>query len=162
MNRICYILYIDWRDNIGTKTSNAVITAYKSGKVLFQGPSPKIEAHKWLSEQSGATKSKQSATAKEIFLCATFYAIQCCTGYWRLFRSHYSCMCLCGRRTNCHSKKLGVKDSKDLKDATIRSLSKEIVKQNIPYSLLVLRNEKYNKLQKQGWPQGKIKAKLFE
>src|SRR5690625_5813232 len=31
---------------------------------------------------------------------------------------------------------------------------------NIPYSLLVLNNEKYNQLQQSGWSQGKMKAML--
>ncbi len=54
---------------------------------------------------------------------------------------------------------LGVRDSKDLKDEKIISIAKEI-KDVVPFSLLTLKNEKYNQLQRSGMSQGKMKAIL--
>ena len=54
---------------------------------------------------------------------------------------------------------LGVTDSKNLNDEKISEIAKKLIK-IIPYSLLVLHNEKYNKLQKSGMSQGKMKALL--
>ncbi len=56
-------------------------------------------------------------------------------------------------------KELGVKDSKDLKDPQIIEIAKLLIK-TIPYSLLVLKNEKYNQMQEKGMSQGKMKALL--
>ncbi len=55
-------------------------------------------------------------------------------------------------------RELGVKDSKTMKDPTIKSIVKDILKTDIVYSSLTLNNEKYNKLQRRGWSQGRMKA----
>ncbi|MFD1039576.1 ribonuclease HIII [Virgibacillus byunsanensis] len=147
------------------KTSNAVITAYKSGKVVFQGSAPDLETSKW-PEPSEKDSSKSSSTQK-----TTTY-----TPPTTLFTSNHigsdeagtgdyfgpiTVACAFVKEDQIELlKELGVKDSKNLKDTTIRSISKEIIRLNIPYSLLILHNEKYNKLQKKGWSQGKMKAML--
>lgn len=59
-------------------------------------------------------------------------------------------------------KAMGITDSKTLIDDRIAEFAKEIVKQKIPYTLLTLENAKYNKLQKKGWNQGKMKAMLHQ
>ena len=56
-------------------------------------------------------------------------------------------------------KELGVRDSKELTDAKIIEIAKQLVS-FIPYSLLVLHNEKYNAFQEKGMSQGKMKALL--
>lgn len=56
-------------------------------------------------------------------------------------------------------KELGVKDSKNLKDPQIVQIARDLIK-TVPYSLLVLRNEKYNEMQEKGMSQGKMKALL--
>lgn len=56
-------------------------------------------------------------------------------------------------------KELGVQDSKALTDEKIIRIAKAILP-HVPYSLLVLHNEKYNELQQSGMSQGKIKALL--
>src|SRR5699024_12857807 len=40
------------------------------------------------------------------------------------------------------------------------TLSEKIISMDIPYSLMILHNEKYNHLQLRGWSQGKMKAML--
>ena len=56
-------------------------------------------------------------------------------------------------------KELGVKDSKMLNDDLMRQMAPDL-KAACTYSILVLRNEKYNEIQARGWSQGKIKALL--
>ena len=56
-------------------------------------------------------------------------------------------------------KELGVQDSKNLNDDKISAIAKQLI-QFLPYSLLILENEKYNKMQKSGMSQGKLKALL--
>lgn len=148
------------------KTPNAVVTAYKSGKVLFQGAAPEIEVQKWnVNKETAIGKQKQQKKT------ATMY-----TPPPTLFTSNHigsdeagtgdyfgpiTVACAYVEKSQIELlKSIGVKDSKNLTDTIIKKLSKEMVKLQIPYSLLVLHNEKYNKLQKQGWTQGKMKAML--
>src|SRR5690625_7671455 len=57
-------------------------------------------------------------------------------------------------------KELGIQDSKKLTAERVRNLSKKIIQLELPYSLLIIHNKKYNTLQQQGWSQGKMKAML--
>ncbi len=56
---------------------------------------------------------------------------------------------------------IGVRDSKLLSDKQIIEMAKYL-KPSIPFSLLVLGNEKYNEMQAKGYTQGKLKAVLHE
>jgi len=56
-------------------------------------------------------------------------------------------------------KELGVRDSKDLNDEKIIAIAK-VIKDIIPFSLMTLKNEKYNQVQQSGMSQGKMKAIL--
>lgn len=151
------------------KTKHAVITAYKSGKVLFQGSSPETEAVKWAAEASGTSdaqnKSKSAAKPfskfappQKLFNENHIGSDEAGTGDY--FGPITVAAVYVEQQQIDILKHLGVKDSKSLTDPVIRQLSKEIIKQNIPYSLLVLHNEKYNNLQRRGWTQGKMKAML--
>lgn len=148
------------------KNANAVITAYKSGKVLFQGASPGIEAQKWVEETTPVASKNQAPSQKvstyeppsTLFEKTHIGSDEAGTGD---YFGPITVACAYVQEAQITKlKQLGVKDSKNLTDDTIRRLAKEILKLRIPYSLLVLRNEKYNKLQKQGWSQGKMKAML--
>ncbi|MBM7597760.1 ribonuclease HIII [Virgibacillus halotolerans] len=150
------------------KNTNAVITAYKSGKVLFQGASPEVEAGKWTfnataKAASGKTKQVKKATTKftppqSLFASNHIGSDEAGTG------DYFGPITVACAYVPSHQietlKSIGVTDSKNLTDPVIEKLSKEIIKLKIPYSLLILHNEKYNRLQKQGWSQGKMKAML--
>ncbi|WP_226370684.1 ribonuclease HIII [Virgibacillus alimentarius] len=148
------------------KTKNAVITAYKSGKVLFQGASPEAEAGKWMNKQQ-VPKSQQKVTSQKtslytppltLFNNSHIGSDEAGTGD---YFGPITVACTYVKKEQIAAlSELGVKDSKNISDEQIRKLSKEIIKSRLPYSLLVLRNEKYNKLQKKGWSQGKMKAML--
>ncbi|MFC3040063.1 ribonuclease HIII [Virgibacillus xinjiangensis] len=151
------------------KTPHAVITAYKSGKVLYQGKSPETEMKKWDSRST----SKPVSSSKKNQTSPSFYHPPA-----NLFLSHhigtdeagtgdyFGPITVAALYVEGHQieelKQMGVRDSKDLSDPVIRRLSKKVVAMNLPYSLLVLHNPKYNRLQKKGWSQGKMKAMLHQ
>ncbi|WP_093216340.1 ribonuclease HIII [Sediminibacillus albus] len=148
------------------KTPSCSITAYKSGKVLFQGRTPNDEADKWgTAEQTAASKIKKSSTSKHqyippesLFISSHIGSDEAGTG------DYFGPVTVAAAFITADQipllKDLGVKDSKHLTDEKIRSIAQELVKQKIPYSLVVLHNEKYNQLQSKGWSQGKMKTML--
>lgn len=148
------------------KTSNCVITAYKSGKVLFQGASPEAELAKWSKDAQFADKKAKKVvqTPREVKLPTDFLTSshsgsdEAGTGdYFGPFT--VAAAFVRGDQIEL-LKELGIQDSKNLTDDRIRELSKTIVQLEIPYSLLIMNNEKYNKLQAKGWTQGKMKTML--
>ncbi|WP_010099072.1 ribonuclease HIII [Ornithinibacillus scapharcae] len=150
-----------------SKAENAVITAYKSGKVLFQGSNPQAEIVKWVSEaneqESAAKVNKVSSPTlytppTSLFAASHIGSDEAGTGDY--FGPITVACAYVDSSQIALLKELGVKDSKNLTDPTIVKLAKEIVQLKIPYSLLVLHNPKYNALQKKGWSQGKMKAML--
>ncbi|KKB34815.1 ribonuclease HIII [Bacillus thermotolerans] len=144
------------------KTPTCAITGYRSGKVLFQGKGAEQEAAKWegtAAKSSPSLKKPPSSVAlpphfsqmsvigsDEVGTGDFFGPITVVSAYVR--KSHLQ-----------ELQALGVRDSKNLTDVQIASIAKRISK-IIPYSLLILRNEKYNTLQQKGMSQGKIKALL--
>jgi len=153
------------------KTRNAVVTAYKSGKVMFQGKNPELELQQWEDKkQSAAITAKPAAVNKKtahpyappetLFAQSHIGTDEAGTG------DYFGPITVSGvfvRKEQIYKlKSLGIRDSKNLSDPVIIELSKEIVKEQIPYSLLVLDNNKYNELQSKGWSQGKMKAMLHQ
>lgn len=152
------------------KTPGCVITAYNSGKVLFQGNDSEKEAGRWGSVYSsavaggggGAKKVSSSSAAKgnlppgisqmsaigsdEVGTGDFFGPITVVAAYVK--KEHIPLL-----------KELGVRDSKDLNDEKIIAIAK-VIKDVVPFSLMTLKNDKYNKLQQSGMSQGKMKAIL--
>lgn len=144
------------------KTTSCVITAYLSGKVLFQGKSPETESNKW-----GAAEEKSSRPKKQthnyhppesLFSSNHIGSDEAGTG------DYFGPITVAAAYVKEHQigqlKAIGVRDSKNLSDAQITDLAKQIVEMKIPYSLLRLPNKKYNQWQRKGWSQGKMKALL--
>ncbi|QKY69623.1 ribonuclease HIII [Lentibacillus sp. CBA3610] len=147
------------------KTANAVITAYKSGKVLFQGKNPAAEADKWteIKEDEPVTPKntrKQTGYTPPDTLLSSSHIGSDEAGTGDYFGPITTAAVFVKQEEMELLKELGVRDSKNLKDASIRKIANDILKLDMPYSLLVLRNEKYNQLQRRGWSQGKMKAML--
>lgn len=154
------------------KTGNATITAYRSGKVLFQGKSPEIEASKWSSttpasaakesnNQSKTTRKKighNYAPPSSLFTSSHIGSDEAGTGDY--FGPITVAAAYVSKEQIPLLKELGVKDSKNLTDDMIQSIAKDLVKMKLPYSLVILHNEKYNDLQRKGWSQGKMKTML--
>ncbi|OLN22643.1 ribonuclease HIII [Domibacillus antri] len=142
-----------------SKVDGCSVTGYRSGKVLFQGKNAELESSKWAGTPAAPKKKSVPNTvlpdgfasmsvigSDEVGTGDYFGPITVVAAY--VENSRISAL-----------KALGVRDSKDMKDPEIVSVAKNLLK-DLPYSLLILRNEKYNDLQESGMSQGKIKALL--
>lgn len=156
------------------KPNGCTITAYKSGKVLFQGQGADIEASKWASGETSSTTTKASTTPRKknaspglqmgkyspppnISQLSIIGSDEVGTGDF--FGPITVAAAFVASDQVELLKKLGVKDSKDLNDQQIAKIAEEIIP-IVPHSLLILRNEKYNELETSGMNQGKLKALL--
>ncbi|WP_077619020.1 ribonuclease HIII [Bacillus sinesaloumensis] len=149
------------------KIPNCTITAYKSGKVLFQGGNAGIEAEKWGTSETGTKASKTSApkaTVRKNASLPSNIATLSMVGSDEVGTGDYFgpitvVAAFVSNEQIALLRELGVKDSKDLNDKQICEIAESII-HVIPYSLLTLHNEKYNELQSKGMTQGKMKALL--
>jgi ribonuclease HIII len=148
------------------KANGCTITAYKSGKVLFQGGTAEAEAVKWGIQTQPDKKSTQVSAKKtpvgfqpptNISSLSIIGSDEVGTGDF--FGPITVVAAYVKKEQIPLLQELGVKDSKNLKDPQIMAIAKDLI-HTIPYSLLVLHNEKYNELQQQGMSQGKMKALL--
>ncbi|RWZ59828.1 ribonuclease HIII [Halobacillus fulvus] len=146
------------------KTPACTITAYKSGKVLFQGKSPESEANRWGSTEAVKKEKTKSSVQhayhpkESLFTSSHIGSDEAGTGDY--FGPITVAAAYVRSDQIAELKAIGVKDSKHLTDPQITMLAKKIVEMKIPYSLLRLNNEKYNQWQRKGWSQGKMKALL--
>lgn len=148
------------------KPINCTVTAYKSGKVLFQGANHQKEAAIWseFTKANSPSSTNLKQTTKTQASKKVDFSRMSLIGSDEVGTGDYF-----GPITVAASfveiadfdklNQLGVKDSKGMKDPEICKIAKQLIKQ-IPYSLLILPNEKYNSLQSKGMNQGKIKALL--
>ncbi|WP_042354844.1 ribonuclease HIII [Bacillus rubiinfantis] len=152
------------------KTTGCSITAYRSGKVLFQGANCESEAEKWRvsdgkkQKPAGAgTTAKAKNTAKNT-LPAGFNKLSVIGSDEVGTGDYFGPITVVAAYVKSENipllKELGVKDSKELNDEKIIAIAK-VIKDVIPFSLMTLKNEKYNVVQQQaGMTQGKMKALL--
>lgn len=143
------------------KLSDTSITAYKSGKVLFQGGGATREAIRWGTTQEKLAKKTSSTkgdTLPEGFALKSVLGSDE-TGTGDFFGPMTVAACYVPADKIELIQFLGVKDSKMLTDDLMRKIAPDL-KDSLSYSILVLGNEKYNTVQAKGWSQGKIKALL--
>lgn len=151
------------------KPANCAITAYKSGKVLFQGAAAVAEAEKW-SGDAEASKDAAKSTAKKSIVKHHSYSPPANIGELSTVGSDevgtgdyfgpITVVAVYAKREHIPLlKELGVRDSKNLKDNQIVEIASQI-KHIVPFSLLTCDNPKYNTLQAKGMSQGKMKALL--
>ena len=149
------------------KTNRCNITAYKSGKVLFQGANAENEASKWSAKASPASaaikppkntvKSHAYSPPSNISEMSVIGSDEVGTGDY--FGPITVAAVYADRAAIPFLKELGVRDSKNIKDPEILQIASQL-KHAVPFSLLSLDNPKYNALQAKGMSQGKIKAYL--
>ncbi|WP_369809888.1 ribonuclease HIII [Gracilibacillus caseinilyticus] len=151
------------------KYNNVTITAYHSGKVMFQGQQAVTESNRWQkiatntkgsSRDQGSVNEHDYMPPESLFRSAHIGTDEAGTGDY-FGPITVSAVYVPEEKTGL-LKSLGITDSKTLTDDRIRVLAKEIVKEKIPYTLMTLHNDKYNQLQKKGWNQGKMKAMLHQ
>ncbi|GKW46758.1 ribonuclease HIII [Planococcus sp. NCCP-2050] len=140
------------------KLTDAVVTVYTSGKVMFQGAGAEREAARWGEVEAASAKT---STAKGDQLPPNFARLSVLgsdeTGTGDFFGPITVAACYVPADKVALAHELGVKDSKQLTDAWMRSVAPDL-KAAFAHSVLTLKNEKYNRVQEQGWSQGKIKA----
>lgn len=141
------------------KTAHATITSYKSGKVMFQGAEAEQEAMRFGEfEAPTTTTSSKGDKLPENFANLNVIGSDE-TGTGDYFGPITVAAAYVPEEKMALLQTLGVKDSKMLTDAKMRAIAPAIM-EAIPYSVLTLHNDKYNKVKEQGWSQGKIKALL--
>jgi ribonuclease HIII len=146
------------------KLPDCTVTAYNSGKVLFQGKGAEEASQKFSGEVS-PSKVKSKTTKPPHRYAPPHNAAELSmigsdeVGTGDYFGPMTVAAAYVSRDQLELVRELGVKDSKHLNDKQIVQIAKELI-HTVPYSLLVLNNEKYNELQQKGMTQGKIKAIL--
>lgn len=145
------------------KVDGCTVTAYKSGKVMFQGKNFAKEVSKWQSISKPSTSKVSTKKPNNSTLPNNFESLSIIgsdeVGTGDFFGPMVIASAFVENKHIPLLKELGVRDSKDLTDEQIGAIAKKII-QFLPYSLLVLHNKKYNELQQAGNNQGKLKAIL--
>ncbi|AMX82677.1 ribonuclease HIII [Geobacillus subterraneus] len=145
------------------KRPDVTITAYRSGKVLFQGKAAEQEAAKWMGEQGAdpAKRQRRESTSPPLeHRLAKLSAIgsdEVGTGDY--FGPIVVAAAYVDRSHIANIAALGVRDSKQLNDEAIKRIAPAIMK-TAPYAVTVLTNAEYNRWQRSGMPQTKMKALL--
>lgn len=130
------------------KTNECVITAYTSKKVLFQGKNAELEASIWT-----------NFTNPEFYL-ESIGSDEVGTGDY--FGPVVVVSCYLSKDKLDVIKKLDIKDSKELTDEKIMKIAPILYKE-LPYSLLVVDNNKYNEvMSKKDMNLNKLKALLHK
>ena len=132
--------------HFSAKKNGTTITAYTSGKVMFQGIGAEQEAAKWGNPLTAkkSTQTNSSSLPKDLQTLSVLGSDEVGNG------SYFGPLTVCAAYVDQTQLKelrtLGVKDSKELKDGQIIQLAK-VLKETIPYQLLVLPPKKYNEIQ---------------
>ncbi|WP_313469430.1 ribonuclease HIII [Carnobacterium sp.] len=150
--------------NFAAKKAAVNITAYNSGKVLFQGHSAQQEAALWASKAMNKPTKKSSSNGSSLNTPLP-------VGFrnWSVIGSdevgngsYFGPLSVVAAYVDQSQlpllKELGVRDSKDMKDAEIITVAKDLIT-FLPYSLLNVMPQKYNAIQPT-MTQGKMKAVL--
>lgn len=130
------------------KTSDCTITAYESGKVVFQGDGADFYAE--------TTNEKDIEKGK---LCATYP--ECGSdevGTGDYFGPIVVCAACVEEKHLPFLKNLKIQDSKQIKDEEIKKIAPQLM-ETLTYSLLILENAKYNSIHETN-NMNAIKAKL--
>ncbi|WP_027724122.1 ribonuclease HIII [Tuberibacillus calidus] len=148
------------------KVNDCAITAYRSGKVLFQGKRALDEATIWEEwSKSLPTKPNQKNNKLEdhdflppenIGELAIIGSDEVGTG------DYFGPIVVCAAFVDQEIKRnlpTGIRDSKTLTDAKIKELAAPLSKL-VPNTILTLSNEKYNQLVEKGYTQTQMKAIL--
>ena len=143
------------------KTADTSITAYKSGKILFQGAGADREVAQWGSKVNKPTstnpKVKGDTLPSNISELSVVGSDE--TGTGDFFGPVTVAACYVRADQLELVRELGVKDSKQLTDELMRKIAPDL-QATLIHSVLTLENVKYNQIQAQGNTQGKIKALL--
>jgi ribonuclease HIII len=136
------------------KRSGCTITAYRTGKVLFQGKEAEQEAAKWMKESD-----QKEAPVSQPPLAAASAIGSDEVGTGDYFGPVVVAAAYVAKDQMDAITAMGIKDSKLLTDEAIRRLAPSLMNM-IPNQTVILSNPMYNDWQRSGMPQTKIKALL--
>lgn len=144
------------------RKDGCTITAYRSGKVMFQGAGNEEEARKWRSQAFTSVSQKPLKTSgtplpENISVMSAIGSDE--VGKGDYFGPLAVVAAYVKKEHIPLLKELGVRDSKNLSDLQITNIAKDLLA-FIPYSSLKLNNKKYNEVQSSGMTQGKMTAIL--
>lgn len=129
------------------KVGNLTITAYTSGKVMFQGANAESEATIWGDLSETPTKKAAASASSLPKGFASWSAIGSDeVGNGSYFGPVVVCATYVEKSKMPLLKELGVKDSKELTDQQIQAIAKD-VRQAVPYRELIVNPTKYNQIQ---------------
>ena len=115
------------------KTPDCVITAYTSGKIVFQGVGADAYVDLLAPQKNVSTNiSYPQCGSDEVGTGDYFGPVVVCAAFVK-------------EEDVSDLKKLNIQDSKAIDDTTIRTLAHTLIKQ-LPHSLLILDNAKYNQI----------------
>lgn len=129
------------------KKNTVTITAYTSGKVMFQGSGAEIEAARWSdlpAKTSGTTKTNDMQLPKDFVTKSVMGSDEVGNGSY--FGPLVVCAAYAAKEKLPLLKELGVKDSKMLTDTQIRQLAPQIM-EIVPFQKLIVTPAKYNEIQ---------------
>ncbi|MBF8808421.1 MAG: ribonuclease HIII [Enterococcus lacertideformus] len=128
------------------KKNGTTITAYTSGKVMFQGANAEKEASLWGEKQPISPPSVKKKALLPDNLASLSVLGSDEVGNGSYFGPLTVCAAYVDKTKLDQLKRLGVRDSKELKDSQIIQVAHHL-KDLIPYQLLVLPPQKYNEIQ---------------
>lgn len=143
------------------KTDLVAISAYKSGKIMFQGEDAEAEYDMWIKLFHHKAEKKQTIK-KSIPSFKDYYYPAIGSdevGTGDFFGPIVVCAFALTPKDVETFERLNIRDSKDLNDDKILEIGAKI-KDIGTYSLLTLHNEKFNELTERGYNMNKIKAIL--
>ncbi|PKR79237.1 ribonuclease HIII [Halalkalibacillus sediminis] len=140
------------------KKNGLTITAYTSGKVMFQGDQHEEEASLWGSGVKSNNKKKSSGEPELPKFLSQDHIGSDEAGTGDYFGPITVGAVFATAQQQELLRELGVQDSKNMKDDTIKKIVKDILKTDIVYSTVTLSNEKYNSLKQKNWSQVRMKA----
>lgn len=125
------------------KTPYARITIYASGKIVFQGSNPEQEAQKWQNStnNNSNTPNNLPTNFNQLAIIGSDEV-----GNGSYFGPLVVCAAYVAKEDLLFLKELGVKDSKELTDATMQAIAPKI-KAKVPHQILVVNPAKYNAIQ---------------
>ena len=130
------------------KVGGTTITAYTSGKVMFQGAEAESEASRWAQDAKQAPKKKKSATTTSLPAGFANWAVMGSdeVGNGSYFGPVVVCATYVEPAQMPLLKELGVRDSKELNDTQIRAIAQDI-RHVLPFQELIVNPTKYNEIQ---------------
>lgn len=147
------------------RTSQCVITGYKSGKVLFQGSGAESEARNWAGSLASSSSKIKKTPNKTSLSHNSFTPSYPMIGSDEVGTGDYFGPITVASVYVTEDQiqmlqSLGVTDSKAMNDDVIRNIAPNLLK-TITHHITILPNPKYNEwFEVRGYNQGKIKAVL--